>query len=316
MITSGVEFFKHPQTGCASNIMRKNEFQDYLSKKAREIDRRLNELLPSPKVPPPTLHRAMRHSVLAPGKRIRPILCLAACRAAGGEEKRALNSSCALEMIHAYSLIHDDLPAMDNDDLRRGRPACHKAFSEGTAILAGDALLTLAFEVIAGDEQLSPRQARNIIRELSRAAGWAGMVGGQEADLEAEGRDLHPEELTFIHARKTGALLTAAAVIGGRCAEAGVGRIEELRTYGKNIGLAFQIRDDILDVVGNEAAMGKALRKDKKSAKATYPALFGLKTARKKLEESIAAAIDSLADLGEAAEPLRLIAGFIKERTR
>ena len=295
--------------------MKVNEFQDYLRLQVRAVDRRLDELLPSSEIPPETLHRAMRHSVLAPGKRIRPILCLASCRALGGEGKKALDSACALEIIHAYSLIHDDLPAMDDDDLRRGRPACHKAFSEGTAILAGDALLTLAFEIIAGDEQLSPLQSRHIIRELSQAAGWAGMVGGQEADLRAEGRNLRPQELQSIHARKTGALLTAAAVIGGRCADAGPGRIEELRIYGKKIGLAFQIRNDILDVIGTEAEMGKTLGKDEKTAKATYPAVFGLETARKKLKEATGAAVDALDDLGEEAEPLRRIAAYIGSRT-
>jgi len=295
--------------------MKVNEFQDYLRLQVRAVDRRLDELLPSSEIPPETLHRAMRHSVLAPGKRIRPILCLASCRALGGEGKKALDSACALEIIHAYSLIHDDLPAMDDDDLRRGRPACHKAFSEGTAILAGDALLTLAFEIIAGDEQLSPLQSRHIIRELSQAAGWAGMVGGQEADLRAEGRNLRPQELQSIHARKTGALLTAAAVIGGRCADAGPGKIEELRIYGKKIGLAFQIRDDILDVIGTEAEMGKTLGKDEKTAKATYPAVFGLETARKKLKEATGAAVDALDDLGEEAEPLRRIAAYIGSRT-
>ncbi len=294
--------------------MNNKQFQAYLTEKREVIELALTDLLERGEEIPPRLREAMRYSLLGGGKRIRPILCLSACRAAAGVEAPALTVACALEMIHCYSLIHDDLPSMDDDDLRRGRPSLHRAFDEGTATLAGDALLTLAFEVIARDRSLTASRAREVIGELATAAGDRGMVGGQQADLDAEGREIGREELARIHSRKTGALMVAAAV-GGAIAGGGEENLVGLmRTYGRQIGLAFQIKDDLLDVEGEERELGKAVGQDRRGGKATYPSLRGIEKSREELERATERAQKALATLGEEADPLRQIALFIARR--
>lgn len=291
-------------------------FKKYLSGQKALIDAALEELLPGDDDCPETLHRAMRYSTLAGGKRLRPILCLAACRAIGGDEDVALATACALEMIHTYSLIHDDLPCMDDDDLRRGRPTLHRAFSEGAAVLAGDGLLTLAFEIVGADERLTDQQVRRIIIQLATGAGCRGMVGGQQADLDAEGKAVSPEELEYIHSHKTGALLTASVLSGAIAGVAEEEQLKQLKEYGMAIGLAFQIKDDLLDVEGESSKLGKSTGQDKKAGKATYPAVWGIEASREKLSQAITRALTSLEGFGEEAEPLRQIARFIANREK
>lgn len=268
---------------------------------------------------PPRLAEAMAHGLLAGGKRLRPVLVLAAFDACGGRpEDRgvALDFAAALEFVHTYSLVHDDLPAMDDDDLRRGRPTCHVVYGEATAVLAGDGLLTEAFRILAD----GPEARRlPLVGVLARAAGAAGMVGGQERDLALEGRLGEPDrlpstaDLEEVDRRKTGALLVCA-VEGGAVAAGAPDRVPALRVYGEALGLAFQIADDILDVVGDPARVGKNLRGDAEKAKPTYPALVGLEAARRRAAEACEAAIAALAPLGEAAEPLRALARYSIER--
>ncbi len=295
-------------------LMNELEFQNFLSEKREVVDLALADLLERAGSVNPRLGEAIRYSLLGEGKRIRPILCLSTCRAASGVEAPALTTACALEMIHCYSLIHDDLPAMDDDDLRRGRPSLHRAFDEGTAILAGDALLTLAFETVARDRALSAGRAREIIAELAQAAGQRGMVGGQQADLDAAGRAISREELARIHAGKTGALMVAAVTSGTIAGGGKVELVARMRDYGRQIGLAFQIKDDLLDVEGEEKELGKAVGQDSRGKKATYPALWGLSRSREELQGAVRQAHRALDGLGEEAEPLRWIADFIARR--
>jgi geranylgeranyl diphosphate synthase type II len=260
------------------------------------------------------LRDAVAHSLLAGGKRLRPVLVLLACEAAGGDAESALPAACALEMVHTYSLIHDDLPAMDDDDLRRGRPTCHIAFGEAHAILAGDALLTLAFEIIA-KEITPPATAAQCCADLAAAAGATGMVGGQAADLEAEERGItRVDEIEGIHRRKTGRLLSAALCIGGRIGGADRKTLESLCAYGDRIGLAFQITDDLLDIVGERDKMGKGVRKDADHGKFTYPALLGVDESRAKARELIDGACGAIAGLGERGRRLETLARFVLER--
>ena len=272
---------------------------------------------------PETLHRAMRHSLLSGGKRLRPILTLAAAEACGVLRQRVLPAACALEFIHTYSLIHDDLPAMDNDDLRRGRPTCHRVYGEAAAILAGDALLTAAFERITGEEQrrlLAPLRSQGPGRQLeaasllAQAAGMAGMVGGQMADMEAEGKEVDLPALQYIHVHKTGKLLQAAVVVGALLAGASKAALKSLGAYGEFLGLAFQIMDDVLDVSGNREKMGKNTGGDAAKAKATYPAFFGLAESRQEAGNLSRRAVACLRGFGPAAEPLRALAKFVVER--
>jgi geranylgeranyl diphosphate synthase type II len=294
--------------------MKTKQFQTYLSEKREVVELALTDLLDRRENIPSRLKEAMGYSLLGGGKRIRPILCLSACRSAGGREAPALTAACALEMIHCYSLIHDDLPAMDDDELRRGRPTLHRVFDEGTAILAGDALLTLAFEIVARDHSLSADQAREISGELAASAGDRGMVGGQQADLDAEGRQISREELTRIHARKTGALITASVVIGAIAGSGTKELVEIMRAYGGEIGLAFQIKDDLLDVEGEEKHLGKTIGQDRRTSKATYPLLWGIDQSREELRLAVERAEKLLEPLGGAAESLRQIALFIARR--
>lgn len=286
-----------------------------LSSLRREVDLALGRLLAGRLGPPPRLKRAVRYALEGPGKRVRPALCLMACEAAGAPRARALPAAMALEMVHTYSLVHDDLPAMDDDDLRRGRPTVHKAFDEATAVLAGDALLTLAFETLATGPLTAPRRAA-LVLELARAAGWAGMVGGQALDLEAEGRRLSLKGLQGVHRRKTGALLLASVRMGGIAAGAPRRTMDALTAYGRAVGLAFQIQDDILDVTGSEAAMGKRLRKDAGRGKATYPGLLGLPRSRRMAARLAADAVRAARRLGPRGGALAALAGYIVSRER
>jgi geranylgeranyl diphosphate synthase type II len=275
------------------------------------VDAHLDQLMPGETVQPSSIHQAMRYSVFAGGKRIRPILCLETARIFQPDVAHALFPACAIEFIHTYSLIHDDLPALDNDDLRRGKPTCHKKFGEATAILAGDALLTLAFETIAAAPVLADRRVA-MITEISTAAGTVnGMVGGQVADLEAEGKKVGPEMLEYIHRSKTAALIRASVTSGALSAGAPSDDVARLRRFGETIGWAFQVTDDILDVEESSTALGKTAGKDVAQQKATYPAVFGLQRSHQIAEELVAKAIAELQPFGARAERLHTIAEFL-----
>jgi geranylgeranyl diphosphate synthase type II len=275
------------------------------------VDAALDRLLPAEKTQPSSIHEAMRYSVFAGGKRIRPILCLETARIFAADVTPALHPACAIEFIHTYSLIHDDLPALDNDDLRRGKPTCHKKFGEANAILAGDALLTLAFQTISA----APVEAERgiaMVKEIAAAAGTVkGMVGGQVADLEAEGKRVAPKMLEFIHRSKTAALIRASVTAGALCAGANVEDVARLRKFGENIGWAFQVTDDILDVEESSAALGKTAGKDIAQQKATYPAVYGLERAHEIANDLATRAIAELAPYAERAERLRDIAEYL-----
>ena len=275
------------------------------------VDAQLERLLPAETTQPPSIHEAMRYSVFAGGKRVRPILCLETARIFTADVGAALYPGCAIEFIHTYSLIHDDLPSLDNDDLRRGKPTCHKKFGEATAILAGDALLTLAFETIAAAPTEAERRVW-MVAEISKAAGTVnGMVGGQVADLEAEGKRVGAETLEYIHRSKTAALICASITAGAICAGAGMMDVERLRRFGEMIGWAFQVTDDILDVEESSAALGKTAGKDMAQEKATYPAVYGLERSHEIANELAGKAIAELEPYGAKAERLRAIAEFL-----
>ena len=275
------------------------------------VDAQLEKLLPAEPVRPSSIHTAMRYSVFAGGKRIRPILCLEAARIFESEVSPALYPGCAIEFIHTYSLIHDDLPALDNDDLRRGKPTSHKKFGEATAILAGDALLTLAFETIASAPITAERRLA-MVTEIAAAAGTVnGMVGGQVADLEAEGKPVTPEMLEYIHRSKTAALIRASITSGALCAGAPADEVARLRRFGETIGWAFQVTDDILDVEESSAALGKTAGKDIAQQKATYPAVYGLERSHQIAKELADKGIAELDAYGERAGRLRTIAEFL-----
>ena len=292
-------------------------FRDALEQGRIVTDEALERLLPAVTQYPPSIHQAMRHSIFAGGKRLRPLLCMeaaqmiAGCVPLGVEELGA-----ALEMLHTYSLIHDDLPALDNDDLRRGRPTCHKVFGEATAILAGDALQTYAYEVLA-KLQCSSDARVAIIAEIAHATGSVdGMIGGQVMDLEAEHKHPDAKTLEYIHRSKTGALLTASVVTGGMFAGADEGQVQGLRDFGRNIGLAFQIVDDVLDVTQSSEQLGKTAGKDTATDKATYPSLFGIEASIRKADELVGNASAALNPFGERAETLRAIAHYLVERKK
>jgi geranylgeranyl diphosphate synthase, type II len=275
------------------------------------VDAALERLLPAETAPPSSIHTAMRYSVFAGGKRIRPILCLETARIFAGDVKPALHPACAIEFIHTYSLIHDDLPALDNDDLRRGKPTCHKKFGEAIAILAGDALLTLAFETIGVTPATAERRAA-ILTEVASAGGTInGMVGGQVADIEAEGKPIDPQMLEYIHRSKTAALIRASITAGALCAGAGSEDVARLRRFGDTIGWAFQVTDDILDVEESSAALGKTAGKDMAQQKATYPAVYGLERSHQIANDLATKAIAELASYTSGAARLREIAEFL-----
>ncbi|WP_432821050.1 polyprenyl synthetase family protein [Trichloromonas sp.] len=294
------------------------DLKNYLGQRAALVDKALDALLPAEDTLPATLHKAMRYSVFAGGKRIRPILALAACEAVGGNPQQALPVACALEMIHTYSLIHDDLPAMDDDDFRRGRPTSHKVFGEASAILAGDALLTQAFVLLSSPatcEQIPAHTTLQILHTIARCSGSMGMVGGQVVDMESEGKQVDFPVLEYIHTRKTGALLLASIQCGGLVGAADDGAMAALTAYGEAAGLAFQIADDILDIVGEQTELGKDVGSDLARGKVTYPALLGLPAARERAQELKEIAVRALAPLGAAAEPLKAIARHIVDRS-
>jgi geranylgeranyl diphosphate synthase type II len=289
---------------------------EYVAARRSAVNAELERRLPPESETPATIHSAMRHSVFAGGKRIRPILCIAAAEAVSGEANGVEAAACALELVHTYSLIHDDLPALDNDDYRRGRLTCHKVYGEAMAILAGDALLTLAFQTLAELETVPAAARLRMIQELSRAAGTVdGMIGGQVADLEAEGRPVNERDLTYIHRAKTGALIRAAVRIGAVHAGAASTQLDALSSYGEHIGMAFQIVDDILDVVGTSGELGKTAGKDAARKKATFPALYGVETSREHAAAHLAEALRAIDSFGENALRLRQIAERIVLRT-
>lgn len=295
----------------------KINLEDYLESKKKIVDAALEGCLSGLSSVPTTLVESVRYSVFAGGKRLRPILCLASAEAVGGDPGAALPAACALEMIHTYSLIHDDLPAMDDDDYRRGKPTNHKVFGEALAILAGDALLTEAFHLLSEKERFKGVPADRVlrvIREIARAAGPFGMVGGQVVDIQSEGRTVGEETLYFIHSRKTGALITASVRSGAILGDATEAQTHALSQYGRDLGLAFQVADDILNVEGSREVLGKETGSDTRRRKATFPAVVGLETSRRKARELAAHAVVHLEDFDGKAEPLRAIARYMVER--
>ncbi len=287
---------------------------DFFEEDRLAVDAQLERLLPPESVRPSSIHTAMRYSVFAGGKRVRPLLCLETARIFEDKVDAALFPACAIEFIHTYSLIHDDLPALDNDDLRRGKPTCHKKFGEAIAILAGDALLTLAFETIGRSPVAGDRRV-HMLTEIASAAGTVnGMVGGQVADIEAEGKPVAPEMLEYIHRSKTAALIRASITAGALSAGAPPDDVARLRRFGDTIGWAFQVTDDILDVEESSAALGKTAGKDVAQQKATYPAVFGLEKSHQIARELSTKAIDELKPYGDRAERLRSIADYLVVR--
>ncbi|MCC5622522.1 geranylgeranyl diphosphate synthase CrtE [Nostoc sp. CHAB 5715] len=287
----------------------------YLKERQKLCDTALDQAIPI--IYPEKIYEAMRYSLLAGGKRVRPILCLATCEMIGGTIEMAMPTACAVEMIHTMSLIHDDLPAMDNDDYRRGKLTNHKVYGEDVAILAGDGLLALAFEFVAiqTPQSVNRELVLQVIARLGRALGAAGLVGGQVVDLESEGKsDISLETLNFIHQHKTAALLEACVVCGGIIAGASLEDVQRLTRYAQNIGLAFQIIDDILDITSTQEQLGKTAGKDQKAQKVTYPSLWGLEESRSKAQELVKAACAELEPFGERAKSLQAIAHFIISR--
>jgi geranylgeranyl diphosphate synthase type II len=286
----------------------------YLKDRSRMVDRALDTFLPRASVKPGTLHKAMRYSLFAGGKRLRPILALAAAEACGGDFQNALPAACAVECIHTYSLVHDDLPCMDDDDLRRGRPTSHKVFGEGVAVLTGDALLTVAFEILAQARPTRLHPTASLIKELATASGSRWLIAGQVLDLEGEGQTLTRAQLQFIHQSKTAALLTTSLRLGAMSANAGPARLKNLTDFGQALGLAFQIIDDILDVTQTTEKLGKTAGKDEQSTKATYPALIGLERSRAEAHRLTEAALEALKPFGAKAVSLRQIAAYLLDR--
>jgi geranylgeranyl diphosphate synthase type II len=297
----------------------------YLQEKKLIVDSALERYFPNPPEgegelkPSNSLHKAIRHSLLNGGKRIRPILSIAAFEAVGGKGDNILPFACALEMIHTYSLIHDDLPAMDNDDTRRGKPTCHKIFGEAIGILAGDGLLTEAFKLMTNhsswdDPSNDKALILDVVHEIAQAAGISGMVGGQVADIESEGKEVDLPQLQYIHTHKTGAMILASIRVGARLGGAGGETLRAFTQYAERIGLAFQITDDILNVEGKAAALGKSTGTDLSRGKATYPSLLGLEESKRRATELVELAVESLKPYGPEADPLREIARFIIAR--
>jgi geranylgeranyl diphosphate synthase type II len=289
--------------------------KSYLVTRQKLIDRALDRCLPKANTKPATLHRAMRYSLFAGGKRLRPILCLAAAEACRGKINDALPLACALECIHTYSLVHDDLPSMDNDDFRRGRPTCHKVFGEGIAVLAGDALLTIAFEILSRAKPSRRYDMSALLREIAVAAGSQKLIAGQVADLEAEGKDVKGRELQFIHENKTAAILRSSVRLGAMSANADARKLSAITQFGQRLGLAFQIIDDILDVTQSSEILGKSAGKDVAAKKATYPAVIGLEKSRREARRLTHEAHNALAVFSARdAEPLHALANYLLER--
>lgn len=293
------------------------DIKAYLAKKKNLIDKALEKLMPPAKAFPPSVHEAMRYSLFAGGKRVRPILAIASAEALGAKTTDLLPIAASLELIHTYSLIHDDLPAMDDDDFRRGRATCHKVYGEAVAILAGDGLLTMAFEVLSDPRRLKGAPANRliaVIKEISTASGVYGMVGGQVVDIESEGKDVDFPTLEFIHTHKTGELIRASVRVGALYAKAGKRQFAALTRYGEMVGLAFQIADDILDITGKQEEIGKDVGSDIKKGKKTFPSFYGLEESRRRAGEVADQAIHSLKDFDRKADPLRELAKYIVNR--
>ena len=287
----------------------------YLVSRQKLIERALDRYLPKANAKPATLHRAMRYSLFAGGKRLRPILCLAAADACRGNVSNVLPLACALECIHTYSLVHDDLPSMDNDDFRRGRPTCHKVFGDGIAILAGDALLTIAFEIVSNAKPTSRYNVSILLREIAVAAGSQKLIAGQAADLEAEGKNVKRDQLQFIHENKTAAILRSSVRLGAMSANADARKLSAITRFGKRLGLAFQIIDDILDVTQTSEILGKSAGKDVAAKKATYPAVIGLEKSRAEARRLTRQAHNALSVFRSSdAEPLHALANYLLER--
>ena len=288
--------------------------EPYLKSRQKKIDRALERYLPKEKTRPPTIHKAMRYSLFAGGKRLRPILCLAAAETCGGKIDNALPLACALECIHTYSLVHDDLPSMDNDDFRRGRPTCHKVFGDGIAVLAGDALLTIAFEIVSRVKFSARYNLSILLREIAVAAGSRKLIAGQVADLEAEGRNIDMMGLRYIHENKTAAILTTSVRLGAMSAGANPKDLDAITKFGRALGLAFQIIDDILDVTRTSEKLGKSAGKDAAAKKATYPAVIGLKKSRLEAKRLTRRAHNALSIFDGKAEALHALANYLLER--
>jgi len=286
----------------------------YLAARQKEVDRALDQFLPKASTRPATIHKAMRYSLFAGGKRLRPILCLAAAEACGGKIGTALPLACAVECIHTYSLIHDDLPSMDNDDFRRGRPTCHKIFGDGIAVLAGDALLTIAFEIVSRAKPTSRYTMSILLREIAVAVGSRKLIAGQVADLEAEGHKTDRAQLRYIHENKTAAILTTTVRLGAMSANADAKKLSPITKFGRALGLAFQIIDDILDVTQTSEKLGKSAGKDVAAKKATYPAVIGLDESRSEARRLTRQAHNALSIFGEKGEALHALANYLLER--
>ena len=295
------------------------DLKSYLSEKKAMVDRALEAYLPEPEGPASDVINAMKYSLFAGGKRLRPILCLAGAEAVGGTKKDCLPVACALELIHTYSLIHDDLPMMDDDDLRRGKPTNHKVFGEAIALLAGDGLLTEAFSLMTRADltrHVAPQVMLKVISLISHGAGYHGMVGGQVVDIQSEGKAVDFSIVEFIHVHKTGALISASVASGAMLGRGNESQLQAITSYGRKIGLAFQISDDILDIEGDTETLEKKAGADERKEKTTYPSVLGLKRSKEIQSELVEAAIKSLQTFNHAAEPLRLIAQYIIERKK
>ena len=292
------------------------DLQQFLASRTEAVNKALDRYLPNIGTRPATIHKAMRYSLFAGGKRMRPALCLAAAAVCGGRESEAMPLACAVECIHTYSLIHDDLPAMDNDDLRRGKPTNHKVFGEGIAVLAGDALLTQAFEIAARCKAWPRYSHQKIILELASASGSLQLIAGQVADLEAEGKTISAADLRYIHERKTSALLCCSVRLGGMSANCTRAQLDALTDFGYHVGLAFQVIDDILDVTQTSEALGKTAGKDTQAQKATYPAIVGLEQSRKIAQKLTAKAVSALKGFRGKARALEALAEFLLKRDR
>ena len=288
--------------------------QPYLKSRLQFIERALDGYLPKENVRPATLHKAMRYSLFAGGKRLRPILTLAAAEACGGTAGRALPMACSIECIHTYSLVHDDLPSMDNDDFRRGRATCHKVFGEGIAVLAGDALLTIAFEIVSHTKPSHRYDPFTLLRQVAVAAGSRKLIAGQVADLEAEGKKVSLADLQYIHRNKTAAILTASVCLGAMSANADARKLNAITQFGRALGLAFQIIDDILDVTQTSEKLGKSAGKDVAARKATYPAVIGLEKSRAEARRLTRQAHDALSGFDHKAKALHSLANYLLER--
>ncbi|MFZ3374343.1 MAG: polyprenyl synthetase family protein [Chthoniobacterales bacterium] len=286
----------------------------YLKSRQEKIERALDRHLPKESTKPVTIHKAMRYSLFAGGKRLRPILCLAAAETCGGKIDNALPLACALECIHTYSLVHDDLPSMDNDDFRRGRLTCHKVFGDGIAVLAGDALLTIAFEIVSRAKPTSRYNMSTLLREVAVAAGSRKLIAGQVADLEAEGKETTRAGLRYIHENKTAAILTTSVRLGAMSANAKPKQLAAITRFGRALGLAFQVIDDILDVTQTSEKLGKSAGKDVAAKKATYPAIIGLDKSRAEAKRLTKQAHNALSIFGTKAEALHALANYLLER--